>query len=67
MELLTKPPSVFVLCDMLSGRAFDELDVLYHSADALENHIVAELGAGRLLRIMVILNSTLFSRKSSRA
>ena len=29
-------PSIFVLCDMLSGRAFDELDATYRSVDALE-------------------------------
>jgi len=62
VELLTKPPSVFALCDMLSGRAFDELDAGYCASDVLQGHITAEVGAGRLLRLLIYLGLTLFNR-----
>lgn len=58
-ELLTKPPTVFALCDMLSGRAFDELDATYQCVDNCEGHISAEVGAGRVLRVILHLSSAL--------
>ena len=60
MELLTKAPSVFALCDMLSGRAFDELDSTYLRNDSLENRIISEFGAGRLFHVLLLLSFTSF-------
>lgn len=59
-ELLTKPPTVFALCDMLSGRAFDELDATYQCVDCYEGLASAEVGAGRLLRVMLHVSSALY-------
>lgn len=61
LELVTKPSPIFTLCNMLSGRAFDELDVLYMKNDTLDHHIASEVGAGRNLRMMLLLNSALMN------
>jgi PAB-dependent poly(A)-specific ribonuclease subunit 3 len=49
---------------MLSGRAFDELDATYQSLDACEMSVAAEFGAGRVLRVLLHLNSALSGSKN---
>jgi len=61
LELLTNPPTVFALCDMLSGRAFDELDTTYRCVDTYKGQISAEVGAGRVLKVLLHLSSAIFS------
>ena len=51
---------------MLSGRAFDELDATYQCVDNCEGHISAEVGAGRVLRVILHLSSALSGRNSVR-
>ena len=46
---------------MLSGRAFDELDILYINGDTMDRYIASEVGAGRNLRMMLLLNSALMN------
>lgn len=59
LELLMHPPTIFSLCDMLSGRAFDELDTTYRILDACQLFVLAEIGAGRVLRVLLQLSSAI--------
>lgn len=59
LELIIHPPTIFSLCDMLSGRAFDELDTTYRNLDACQVLVSAEIGAGRVLRVLLHLSSAL--------
>mmetsp|Transcript_4739 Transcript_4739/g.14066 ORF Transcript_4739/g.14066 Transcript_4739/m.14066 type:complete len:109 (+) Transcript_4739:1262-1588(+) len=58
------PPTIFSLCDMLSGRAFDELDTTYRNLDACQVLVSAEIGAGRVLRVLLHLSSALSCSKN---
>ena len=46
---------------MLSGRAFDELDTTYRCVDTYKGQISAEVGAGRVLKVLLHLSSALSS------
>jgi len=57
-RMLTQPPSIFQLCDMLSGRAFDELEHSYTSNQLMLRHLSNELGSCQMLRVLLILCAT---------
>lgn len=67
LELLMHPPTIFSLCDMLSGRAFDELDTTYRILDACQLFVLAEIGAGRVLRVLLQLSSAISGSKEMSA